>query len=551
MNHWKKALSALTASLILLSAAGCSSNSNTSGSTSGSDASQNSSSGSSSAQVHKLTILAPKPSDPNVLWDEREEYPVYQELEKMLEENGLEFEAEVVPAEQYSVVIQTRMSASNLPDIVNLSTVDNTTALAYGKQGVIQELTPLIEQYSNGNIDHMFGEVYPGYPLVKTADDKMYWFSNLHIMTYQDEPCPSGLTILVRQDWLDKLNIPTPTTAEEFTEMMREFRNQDVNESGAADEIFDLPVSTFANGVAQWFGLGCYTVSADPANRQIVSPWYQDGIQDYFRYVQSLVQEGIVDASLIGSNDLSVQRKAENKTAAQFNYATAGWLDAEVQNVEGVDYEPLMPLQAVDGIVPAMVTEPAELVWEKFAITRNCTDVEGAIKLFDMVYTEDYATLISWGVEGQGYEYQDGVKVNLPLGTTEEQAAAKNTTGSTLWGTVLPRVQMRTWDSELITGNFSDTKKEFSLEAITYEPYVTLYTDNYLAMPTDEETETINQLTTALETYSTELCTKLCLGQASLDDWDTYMAEFEELGLQQLIDIQQARMDRFFEMQES
>ena len=48
----------------------------------------------------------------------------------------------------------------------------------------------------------------------------------------------------------------------------------------------------------------------------------------------------------------------------------------------------------------------------------------------------------------------------------------------------------------------------------------------------------------ATSTYSEELLTKLILGQQSMDDWDTYMADLERLGLDQLIEINQARYDR-------
>ena len=59
-----------------------------------------------------------------------------------------------------------------------------------------------------------------------------------------------------------------------------------------------------------------------------------------------------------------------------------------------------------------------------------------------------------------------------------------------------------------------------------------------------EELDTISSITSDLTTYSEELLTKLILGQQSMDDWDTYMAALERLGLDQLIEINQARYDR-------
>lgn len=50
---------------------------------------------------------------------------------------------------------------------------------------------------------------------------------------------------------------------------------------------------------------------------------------------------------------------------------------------------------------------------------------------------------------------------------------------------------------------------------------------------------------TDLETYSKELATQLILGQASLDDWDSYMAELKDLGLDEILEIENDQLVRF------
>ena len=78
----------------------------------------------------KLKLLGPTNANRYIKFEEREEYPVWKELEKLIEKYNLELEYEIVPREQYSVIIQTRMaSASNLPDIANLYGIDDITAL--------------------------------------------------------------------------------------------------------------------------------------------------------------------------------------------------------------------------------------------------------------------------------------------------------------------------------------------------------------------------------------------------------------------------------------
>ena len=61
---------------------------------------------------------------------------------------------------------------------------------------------------------------------------------------------------------------------------------------------------------------------------------------------------------------------------------------------------------------------------------------------------------------------------------------------------------------------------------------------------TVEEINKANEISTDLETYSKELLTKLIMGEKSLDDWDSYIQDLKDLGLDDLIAVQQARVDR-------
>ena len=75
-------------------------------------------------KVHTLKILGPDPGNQYIKFSEREEYKVWDLLQDLLKENGLELDLEAVPKDQYDVVIQTRMASTSLPDIANLTPID-------------------------------------------------------------------------------------------------------------------------------------------------------------------------------------------------------------------------------------------------------------------------------------------------------------------------------------------------------------------------------------------------------------------------------------------
>ena len=553
-------------SLTMLSAAFSACNGNNNGNSSSAPSSQPESSVSNSTpepastpddQVHKLKILGPDPGNPNIKYSEREEYEVWQALQDMLKANSLELDIEVVPNDQYQVVIQTRMASSNLPDIANCSAIDDASLVALGQNGTLQELSSLISQYSNGNIDYMYSELYDtGYPLIKTDDGKIYWLTNLHKGgTCEGKESPQGLGLQLRYDWIQKLNMEMPSTLDEFTTAIRAFREQDVNGNGANDEIILVDAQTFANGLAQYFGLGNGLVALDAVNNKIVSPWYQDTVKDYFTYLNSLVNEGIIDPATIGSSDMQNQRLADNLVSAWYAYDSATYLNAYVSNgTQGVDYEPIFSVTgAVEGVQPWKEVETSQLVWDRYCLTKACTDVEGAIKFFDMIYSEEYGLILCAGIEGKDYEIVDGQRQSLINGmNNEEKAAARRTTGSPLWGGILPRVQLPGGDAtteQWIQGKKDEKKSDLQISALQkamdYQQWCPLMIDNFLAMATAEETEAINKIQTGIQTYSDEMALKLALGTESIDNFDKILEELKSLGLDELVSIQQGRYDRF------
>lgn len=486
-----------------------------------------------------------------IKFEEREEYPVWQELKKMLDAANLELEFEIVPNEQYKVVIQTRMaSASNLPDIANISHLDNTTVLNLAKQNVILELNSLIDKYSNGNIKRMYTKVYPFAPKLTTASDgNMYWFSNLHILKYQGtKDAPSTLCMLMRKDWLDKLSLPVPTNTEEYYNTLKEFRTQDVNGNGAEDEVLVYYPGDFKQSIAQWFGLGTDVTAVDVENKKIVSPWYQPGIKEYFQYLNKLVKENILDTSLFnGGTELLNQKFSENKVSSISAYAVQNWYEPMIP-VEEALLMPLMPLKATEEIAPAIQLEPPTLVWNKYCITKDCKNLEAAIAFFDVVYSDKYSELLTWGVEGLTFEWVDGVRLLKDNLSNEERAKQRNVTGNQLYGdTALPRVQCSNMESSinnLIKGG-EKIKADYQISTIDYKPYFYNFNDNFLALPNKEQLDEKTRIISDLKTYSSELATKLALGIASLDNWDTYIKELKELGLDRLIEINQQLHDRY------
>lgn len=506
-------------------------------------------SGSASAAdgVSHLKIMGTEGWAPCTDWNEVGEYSAFKTLQGWLDEAKLDVEWEVITAEQYPVILQTRLASGNdLPDIVKVHTLDDAALLALAEQGLIIPINEIIDKYSAGPAREAFNKTFPSVrPLTTAEDGNMYWFCNVQNKYYGDNNDANGsFSILYRRDWADALEIDEPENLEEFTQMLRDFRTKDANGNGQQDEILFIDPSSFRTGIAQWFDLATGTIALDPQQNKIVTPWKNPNVKAYFAYLNSLVNEGILDPAVAGNYELLTQKRAENKIAAMWDYTNAMWNEPTVQAIApDALYAPLMPLPAVDGVEPASMSEPGQMVWERYAVTKDCKDLEAVARLLDIVYSEDYATLTAFGEEGVNFTYdEEGVMVSCGLSGDElrEQRIAE---GAMLWNGVLPRVQSVDMRQQVATCD--DYKREVTLALIDYDKKYPDQLNNFLALPTKEESERINELQANLDTASQELATKLTLGQIPLSDLEKEVEKLDELGLSELLEIAQARYDRY------
>lgn len=543
-----KKMTALILSCILAAGVFAACGENGSSSDSGSSASTSGNSGTDTATEHTITVLGKDRRFDCAPFADRDQYPAWQQVEKLLTNAGVTCEFELVPMEQYPTIIKTRMAAaSDLPDVVNLCDLTDQEALDLGTQGSIIDIKAAIDQYSNGNTLSYWAKYWPqAVKQLTTPDGKIYWYPGLSYRKLNGEDTKgTGWAIQYRKDWLDALNLSAPTTADELFDVLKAFRDADANGNGVADEIALFSVDSFDNGIAQSFGLAPLLFDIENYTDKAVTPWLQPGIKPYLEYMKKLVAEGIIDASLIGaSTEVSDQKVTENRAGALYSYVQQSWLEP-MTGVDNAQYVPVMPT-AVDGINPVFRREPSALVYQRYAITKNCKDVEGAVALFDALYTDEYAELSMWGVEGVSFKWDGDRKVLIhPDYTDEQRAENKESVGNHLCGnTVFPVVNIQEeWADVLTASGVNQEKQDFEIAMQSYD--YDFSSSQAIAMPTEEESAVIDQYYTTLETYSKELLTNIILGNKPIEELDAAIEEMKEMGLEEVLAAYQSRHDRF------
>ena len=589
-------LTAMLAATCLFSA--CSNGADTQSSSSSLPESSNSSSdtsgGQETAEPVTIRVMDKHRLETYYNYNDREDFPAFDLYEKELEKRGIILEKELVANEQYGTVVQTRMAAaSDLPHLINLTPLDDVTALNLGLNGQILDWLKPMEKYSrpdplapeniNGDpslsLKQRLEKITPfAISLCTAPDGNMYWMPNARYrapVKLADGTMVEDLDVVgacIRYDWLQKVNMEMPTTVEEFLEALRAFQKNDVNGNGQKDEMYSIDCYSYSffSGIAQWFGLTPGVVGIDPNNDRVTSAWYQDGVKDYFKLLKQMVDEGLMDVGLVGATEeMFNQAIAENRIAGLRTYANLTWFADLIKDDPEAEYASIAPIQAVEGIAPFMLCDSNKLVYDKYAMTKACTEEvqEAIIHYYDFATGTDVAKLLSNnGVEGVDYEYVDdernpGRKVvkSLLSGTTQENYEA-HTGGINFflhgvpWMSgedpdVLAKLNLSTVQDTLDGWEGSEKgKRGFirKIEQMVHRPYVVSpFSSSTYAIPTQEEQEVLTTYLTALNSYSDELGMNLILGNESLDNWDSFMQKFRELGLDEVIKVNDARYQRY------
>ena len=595
-----RTLSAILASLLLLASCGGngdagSGSSQEPGSTpSASESSTESESNSTEMKPVTIRIMGPANSQAYWDWNDRESFPSYVKWQEELAKRNLTLNYEIVSSEQYGTVVQTRMAAaSDLPDLINLTPLDDVTALNLGTSGQLQDWIAAMDAYSrpdpleptnrNGDPtlslkDKFSMKAHYAKKLVTAPDGKMYWCPDVvpaGMTTLPDGSQVENLEVIgaaIRSDWLAKVNKEMPTTVDEFLDVLRAFQAQDVNGNGQKDEryCFDAYSYGFFTGIAQWFGLTPGLTGIDPNTDSATSAWYSEGVRPYFELLSTMVKEDLFDTSMLGATDeMFNSRIAENKVAGMRSYTDGTWFNQLVEGVEEAEYTVIAPIQAVEGITPYLLTDAVNLSYNKMGITKAATPevVEGIIRLYDFSLTETASTYSGSGIEGTDYiiESDPNNEGRVRLTQTEDFKAmtpadryeARRGGCATFSNIGIARIDGG--DPSIVTkgmspeerlANLGTDKQRRALEnrwsQMTYRPYVVSpFSSSTYAVATEEEQEILTAYTTALQSYSDELCMNLILGNVSLDQLDAEIEKLNELGLDKIVKVNNDRYERY------
>ncbi|MDD3335828.1 MAG: extracellular solute-binding protein [Eubacteriales bacterium] len=483
--------------------------------------------------------IAEEPVTLTIWASDRENMPMRNGLQilNILEERlGIKFDVISAPTESLAEKYGLLMASGNIPDIVQYKAKD---LLLY--KDAWQPLNDLITEADTPNLYKVYSQ--PDIKRVVSDSD-----GNIRFIG-QRTAITAGKGYFYRQDWLDKLGLSTPKTVDDLYDVFLAIKNGDPNGNGLADEI---PFSVRKNGANNRANLIAFVY-----NWGIAETFFEEDGQVKFGATDPRMKEALTWLNRCYSNGLiDPEYLTLDKTAwysewsNQQVFMSYDWC-AYIDNISNLFKDTDSNISIVGAVPPEGPTGIAETRDQLEPITVaedwntgiyiGASDEKkaAAMKLLDYLYSEEGMLLLNFGVEGQHYSIIDGNYVytdlimNNPDGLSPQDALRSFGIQSQL--TLL---QDARYERAFVSDEVNRIRDIYEKENHIGKKFPTL------AFTSDEQS-IINEKYTEIETYINEMIDKFIMGVEPLDEFDTYVECVVNMGLNEVLTVQQAAYDRY------
>lgn len=470
----------------------------------------------------------------------KQNLPVWQEIEKR---TGVKTIWDVTPSSQYVKVAGVRVAAAkDLPDIMLVPQDPVKTA----EDGLIIPLDGLIDKHAP-NIKKFFKENPILHNRLKAPDGKLYFISSITDGAAYTDP----IGLLLRKDWLEKLDLQEPRTLDEWYAVLKAFKDRDPNGNGKPDEI---PLS-FAN-----HGMNGLTMFASALNLhffysqgfypdkngKIQFEWADPRAKELLVWLNKLYSEGLIDPEfLTKKDDALVGNISRDMVGASVNFLNQADRYNAAQKQSGSDKASWMLALPPTGKDSKGYYEKYGPFSGYFAISSTSKNPEVAIKWLDYIYaSEEGSRLVHFGIEGTSYnmvngqpEFTDFVKKN-PEGL--DAVSALRSIGA--YPTV-PWIRSQKGFTSLQPQALLKLNPVLAEQAKRIETSLVDAVPFGFASPKENE-EVSTTVSADFKTYLDETLVKFVTGKEPLDNFDKFTAKLQSMGLAKLLELKQKQYDR-------
>lgn len=448
-----------------------------------------------------------------------------------------------VSNENFSLMI----ASGELPDLINWnlgSAAGGVEALV--DDGIILDLTDMLPEYAPNYYAWM--QANPEEDKAFKLDSGIYYqfinfnadWENMDMITYKI------LGPQIRKDWLDKAGLEMPTTTDKLYEVLKAFKEGDMNGNGDPDDEIPMVIVGSDKGLNEtMYSLaGSFGTRNDfhMSDGKLVYGPITDNYKEFLKYMKKLYDEELINSDF-AVNQQAFDSVVQDRGGFAFSSMGSGLMAThellKEKNPE-YDYVSVPWLIGPDGKQSATID--INVNPRSTAVTTACKNPEIAVAWLDYAYSYAGSMASTYGIEGKSYEMVDGLPTIMDevkkndKGWSQEQSISRWMLGSI---------------------NYPNARDKHFYEQVNLnEPYKVDVQTNWKMAKEDilippvvlnaEESPVYSRIMTDIGTYVSECSLKFITGDMDLDkDWDTYVANIESMNLSEAQACKEAALERY------
>ena len=496
------------------------------------------------------TLTIGLPQDTNV-----ENYDTNHYTQLLEKKSGIDIKFEMLPAKDAGQKLAVMISGSSaLPDIISIGLSD-LEVYSYGSQG---NFIPLNDYYENSSFyfkravqEHGLDTILKD---ITSADGNIYTVP-LYNPEYGNE---WDHRAWINKTWLKALDLDMPKTTEDYYQVLKAFKEKDPNGNHKADEIPYMGHINGWNSQPQDFFMNAFVyyntaynyILADNGKIDIAAN--KDEWKKGLQYLNKLYKEELISPLTFTQDKSQFQQAIENPGAQIVGSITTGSMSIyQTDSKRKEDMTFLPPLTGPNGVCWA--TKRYQGPVNRSYITKDAKDPEVAFRLLDLMCDTESSITSRFGEMDKDWKFATdadkgtGLYENMGIPATikvinNHWGQPQNSEWADAQAAIRPYqygIGGMTWD-----GN------EYDSQYMTAQA-VPSYIDKapkevVLKVPfTTEENDRVSEILSSLTTYINESTQRFIVGDMPFSEWDNYVSELDNIGLEEYLKVVQKAYDRY------
>ena len=413
-------------------------------------------------------------------------------------------------------------------DIILLPDQDQNQV--YIKSGLFEPLDTHFDQMPN------FTKWLDANPVIKaeiTAEDgHIYYVPGTNVgKDYQP-------VLMYNQHWLDKAGKEAPTTLDELVELLRYYKENDMNDNGDPND--EIPMSIMSDFLPYMFGpaFGLDLVSgfqADSEGNVTYAAADSEKYKKYLEFLNDLYKEGLLEQEYTSLDRDQITTRCANDTTGitfDFSWSMSMTFSAALPYYDGTSATAFVGGAPLSGEYDGFYVGRVEL-GNMFGVSASSKNIELACRFLDYSMSESCQEMYQWGIEGESYTVDgSGNKVYTEKASDNDWLQQLGINPSF----VFP-AQQSVASTDALVADWHAENNAWQEQFVT-DPWPFIYS-------TTEESEVINTYMTDIETYVNENATAFITGTKPMGDFDSYITGLDALKLSEVQTVRQNQYNRY------